>query len=42
MIEFNHPEKGWVPAHLESTLTWADCQWINDLTERNLYRLKED
>jgi hypothetical protein len=40
MIEFNHPEKGWVASY--DALTWAECEWINNLTGKQWYRLKED
>lgn len=40
MIEFNHPEKGWIDSH--DPFSWEDAQWINDLTGKTWYRLKEN
>lgn len=40
MIEFNHPEKGWVEAY--AIFPWEDYQRINEICGREIYRLKED
>lgn len=35
-IEFNHPDKGWVESF--TPLTWEECEWVNRLTSKEVYR----